>query len=169
MTKAILRYAAIVVVLVAGCSPAGRKQHVSEKLPGVDMISADRGQIKDGGILRVAQQSYPRNFNFHQIDGLTVSQVQETTAPYFFTFDAAGDPVLNTDYATSIRVTNRIPSRSPTRSNRRPSGRTGHRSNSTTSMTTGGPTTARTGRTGLSAAKVSRTSHRSPKEPATRR
>lgn len=76
--KAILRLAVVVMLLIAVFGATHHKSDAADRLPGVAMISADRDQIRDGGVLRLAQSVYPRNFNFHQYDALTVLQIQES-------------------------------------------------------------------------------------------
>ena len=111
----------VIALIVAGCSKNGAKESnkkadkkaaaAAKSLPGTQMASAARGDVKQGGALRIAVIDFPQNFNSYNIDGndAALIPIDQSTLPQIFTFDNAGNPVLNKDYATSAKVTSDSP------------------------------------------------------------
>ncbi|WP_280267755.1 ABC transporter family substrate-binding protein [Nocardia wallacei] len=70
----------------------------------------DVSELRDGGNLRLSLSSFPENWNALHIDSdADVSSVERPMMPQAYRIDAAGDPSLNTDYFTSIELTNTTP------------------------------------------------------------
>lgn len=65
-----------------------------------------RDQVQDGGTFTWPIDSFPPNFNYHQLDGteLSNSQVVSALMPGTFDTDATGTPVWNRDLFTSEPV-----------------------------------------------------------------
>ena len=130
MTSTRMRWAAgiaavsAVAMVVAGCSKNGattsnkqaqkKEKQVEKKaasLPGTDMIKATRDQIKDGGVLNLAIENFPANFNPAEADANEVGIIPfyESTLPQFVTSDEAGDAVANPNYTKSFKIVSQNP------------------------------------------------------------
>lgn len=114
----------VVALVIAGCSKNGQKQsnqkavqqqkktrQAEKSLPGTQMIAASRDQVQQGGTLRIAVIDFPQNFDSYNVDGndAALIPIDQTTLPQVFTFDNAGNPVLNKDYLSSAKVTSQKP------------------------------------------------------------
>ena len=76
--------------------------------PGVNDINpADREELADGGKLTWPIDTFPSNFNLHELDGALAAgaAVMGGLMPGMFNFDAEAAPVVNTDYAESATLT----------------------------------------------------------------
>lgn len=67
--------------------------------------------VRDGGNLRLAVSSLPENWNGMHNDGndADTGAILKATMPRAFRIDAAGVPSVNTDYFTSVELTNTNP------------------------------------------------------------
>jgi peptide/nickel transport system substrate-binding protein len=101
------------LLLGAGCNSGGsKKEGGSASKPGGaaganDVATTDRAQLADGGKLTWPLDTYPPNFNLNELDGALGdnASVMGALMPGMFNFDAAAQPVLNTDYAASAVLT----------------------------------------------------------------
>lgn len=104
-------------LVIAGCSKkdngGGNTKEQNAKanaqakaLPGTDIISAPRSQLKQGGTLQLPLESYPQNFNPGNPDGNDVSNglSMAPTLPMFFNLNEKGIPVPDKDYLESARI-----------------------------------------------------------------
>ncbi|HEV3364666.1 MAG TPA: ABC transporter family substrate-binding protein [Acidimicrobiia bacterium] len=102
------------LLLGAGCSGGGGGStneggtaSPSSK-PGVNDINpTDRDELADGGRLTWPIDTFPSNFNLHELDGALAdgAAIMGPLMPGMFNFDAEAGPVVNTDYATSAVLT----------------------------------------------------------------
>ncbi|UGT40393.1 ABC transporter family substrate-binding protein [Nocardia yamanashiensis] len=103
-----------VALAVAGCggddssAPAGSAASLGTTN---DINPHDVADLRDGGNLRVALTALPQNWNGMQNDGNDVDTgaLLKATMPRAFKIDAAGVPTVNTDYFTSVELTNTNP------------------------------------------------------------
>jgi peptide/nickel transport system substrate-binding protein len=80
----------------------------SQAASGANDISAtDRDELVDGGKLTWPIDTFPSNFNLHELDGALAdgAAVMGGLLPGMFNFDAEAEPVVNKDYATSAELT----------------------------------------------------------------
>jgi len=76
--------------------------------PGVnDIAPTDRDELADGGKLTWPIDTFPANFNLHELDGALAdgAAIMGSLMPGMFNFDAEAGPVVNTDYAESAVLT----------------------------------------------------------------
>ena len=99
------------LLLGAGCSGGGSKKDSSstpKSGTGVnDIDPTDRADLADGGKLTWPVDTYPPNFNLNELDGALADNaaVMGALMPGMFNFDAAAQPEVNADYATSAQLT----------------------------------------------------------------
>ncbi|HVS42480.1 MAG TPA: ABC transporter family substrate-binding protein [Candidatus Dormibacteraeota bacterium] len=76
-----------------------------------DINPTDRSLLQDGGTLRFPIDNFPVNFNGNELDGTNASgfAVLGGLLPSMFNFDAAAQPMVNTDYITSGVLTAKTP------------------------------------------------------------
>jgi peptide/nickel transport system substrate-binding protein len=72
-----------------------------------DIAATDRDELADGGKLTWPIDTFPSNFNLHELDGALAdgAAVMGALMPGMFNFDAEAAPVVNADYATSATLT----------------------------------------------------------------
>ena len=98
------------VMWAAGCGPGGSAPGVDSgaapSATGNDINPVARDRLEDGGTLRWPLTAVPNNFNFNEVDGLNINTyfVMGALMPSVFVFDAAGAPVLRTDYVESAEL-----------------------------------------------------------------
>jgi peptide/nickel transport system substrate-binding protein len=102
------------LLLGAGCSGGdggstteGGANSPSAK-PGVnDIAPTDRAELADSGKLTWPIDTFPANFNLHELDGALAdgAAIMGGLMPGMFNFDAEAGPVVNTDYAESAVLT----------------------------------------------------------------
>jgi peptide/nickel transport system substrate-binding protein len=76
-----------------------------------DINKTDRSQLTDGGTIRWPLGGFPPNFNGNELDG-TLSDnadVMGALMPSMFTFDAAAQPSVNSNYLDSGDLTAKTP------------------------------------------------------------
>lgn len=102
-------------VLVSGCSAA---PPLPPPAPGnaavgttSDINPQDPATLRDGGNLRLALSDFPPNFNILHIDGnlAETASMLKATLPSAFIIGPDGSTRVNTDYFTSIELTNENP------------------------------------------------------------
>src|SRR4051794_13589507 len=101
------------LLLAAGCSGGGGSKSTSgttspSAKPGVNDINpTDRAQMADGGKLTWPIDTFPTNFNLHELDGALAdgASIMGALMPGMFNFDAEAGPVVNSDYAASAVLT----------------------------------------------------------------
>ncbi|MEK7292904.1 MAG: ABC transporter family substrate-binding protein, partial [Actinomycetota bacterium] len=78
---------------------------------GPDINAQPVGKLKKGGTFVWAINSMPDNFNTSQIDGnvADTSYIMGGTLPSMFTVDASGTLVVDTNYATTVKLTSKKP------------------------------------------------------------
>jgi peptide/nickel transport system substrate-binding protein len=112
------RLAILVAVLLAlallGCGsggPSSTKETAAPSATGNEVDRTDRDQLTDGGTLRWPIAQLPPNFNTAQLDGslADTGAVMGGLLGGPFNFDAAGQPVLSTDYVESAELTATAP------------------------------------------------------------
>ncbi|PWI43918.1 ABC transporter family substrate-binding protein [Streptomyces sp. ICBB 8177] len=92
---------------LAGCSPSSDADHVPA---AVDVASASRGAVKDGGTLRWAVDDIPGTLNtFQAAADQETSQIAAATLPSLFTVDGEGRPQRDGDFLQSAKVTSTKP------------------------------------------------------------
>ncbi|WP_433712952.1 ABC transporter family substrate-binding protein [Nocardia sp. CA-084685] len=76
-----------------------------------DINPKDRGELRDGGNLRLALSSFPESFNYLHVDGNTESTASaiNPTLPSPWTSNAAGELTVDHNYFTDIKLTNTNP------------------------------------------------------------
>ncbi|MGY4101715.1 ABC transporter family substrate-binding protein [Nocardia sp. R16R-3T] len=76
-----------------------------------DINPKDRGELRDGGNLRLALSSFPESFNYLHVDGSTDStaSVINPTLPSPWISNAAGELTVDHNYFTDIKLTNTSP------------------------------------------------------------
>lgn len=76
-----------------------------------DINPKDRGELRDGGNLRLALTSFPESFNYLHVDGTTESTaaVINPTLPSPWISNAAGELTIDHNYFTDIKLTNTSP------------------------------------------------------------
>lgn len=104
-----------VALLAAGCgaSDSGAPEGAVAELGTVNDINPhDVSELRDGGNLRLAATSYPEQWNPMQIDSDGESaSIMRPMMPRAFATDAAGNISVNTDFFTSVELTNSEPQR----------------------------------------------------------
>jgi peptide/nickel transport system substrate-binding protein len=103
-----------VALLGAACSSGGSKEEggsTSDTKGANDIGATDRSDLADGGKLTWPIDSFPVNFNLHELDGALAdgASVMGALMPGMFNFDAEAGPVVNADYATSATLTATAP------------------------------------------------------------
>ncbi|MGW0004269.1 ABC transporter family substrate-binding protein [Nocardia grenadensis] len=102
-----------VALLAAGCgaSDSGAPEGAVAELGTVNDINPhDVSELRDGGNLRLAATSYPEQWNPMQIDSDGESaSIMRPMMPRAFATDAAGSISVNTDFFTSVELTNSEP------------------------------------------------------------
>jgi peptide/nickel transport system substrate-binding protein len=101
------------LLLGAGCSSEGGSKDDAAATspsakPGVNDINpTDREELADSGRLTWPIDTFPSNFNLHELDGALAdgAAIMGALLPGMFNFDAEAGPVVNTDYATSAELT----------------------------------------------------------------
>jgi peptide/nickel transport system substrate-binding protein len=103
-------------LLGGACSRDGGSQEesgsTSKSAAGANDISAtERDELADGGKLTWPIDTFPSNFNLHELDGALAdgAAVMGALLPGMFNFDAEAAPVVNADYATSAVLTATAP------------------------------------------------------------
>ncbi|HZI38871.1 MAG TPA: ABC transporter family substrate-binding protein [Acidimicrobiia bacterium] len=104
----------LVALVVSGCgsnSPSGTEGGAGPSAGANDVNPTDREQLAEGGTLRWPIGQLPPNFNTGHLDGSLAdnSAVMGGLLGGPFDFDAAGQPVLNTDYVESAELTAATP------------------------------------------------------------
>lgn len=75
-----------------------------------DINPHDVSELRDGGNLRLPFSGYPKNWNALQLDSdYDVASIERPMLPQAFRIDAAGEAHLDTDYFTSVELTNTEP------------------------------------------------------------
>ncbi|MEV4238070.1 ABC transporter family substrate-binding protein [Nocardia sp. NPDC050408] len=76
-----------------------------------DINPKDRGELRDGGNLRLALSSFPESFNYLHVDGNTESTASaiNPTLPSPWVSNAAGELTVDHNYFTDIKLTNTNP------------------------------------------------------------
>src|SRR5262245_61385757 len=76
-----------------------------------DINPKDRGELRDGGNLRLALSSFPETFNYLHVDGTTedTASVINPTLPSPWVSNAAGELTVDHNYFTDIKLTNTSP------------------------------------------------------------
>jgi peptide/nickel transport system substrate-binding protein len=107
--------AAVLCLLLLGgaaCSGGGSKTSggsASNKAAAGanDVVPTDRADLADGGKLVWPIDTVPPNFNLNELDGALAdnASVMGALMPGMFNIDALAQPVVNTDYATSVTLT----------------------------------------------------------------
>jgi peptide/nickel transport system substrate-binding protein len=102
-----------VALLAAGCgaNDSGAPEGAVAELGTVNDINPhDVSELRDGGNLRLAASSFPETWNPMQIDSDGESaSIMRVMMPRAFTTDAAGSISVNTDFFTSVELTNTEP------------------------------------------------------------
>jgi peptide/nickel transport system substrate-binding protein len=102
-----------VALLAAGCgaNDSGAPEGAVAELGTVNDINPhDVSELRDGGNLRLAATSFPETWNPMQIDSDGESaSIMRVMMPRAFTTDAAGSISVNTDFFTSVELTNTEP------------------------------------------------------------
>ncbi|HEV3362793.1 MAG TPA: ABC transporter family substrate-binding protein [Acidimicrobiia bacterium] len=101
------------LMLLAACSSdrGSNEETGAASNPGKagvnDINATDREQLADGGRLTWPIDTFPSNFNLHELDGALAdgAAVMGAVMPGMFNFDAEAGPVVNTDYAESAMLT----------------------------------------------------------------
>ena len=110
------RFAILVTLLalLSGCGsggPPGVEGGAGPSAGANDVNPTDREQMAEGGTLRWAISQLPPNFNTGHLDGSLADNaaVMGGLLGGPFDFDAAGQPMLNTDYVESAELTATAP------------------------------------------------------------
>ncbi|GAB2699112.1 ABC transporter family substrate-binding protein [Nocardia thraciensis] len=76
-----------------------------------DINPHDVSELRDGGNLRLAVSEFPPNWNSISNDGnnADIASIERLMMPQSYRIDPSGNPILNTDYFTSIELTNTEP------------------------------------------------------------
>lgn len=101
------------LLLGAGCAGGGGSKEEGgtaspASKPGVNDINpTDRDELADGQKLTWPIDTFPSNFNLHELDGALAdgAAIMGAQMPGMFNFDAEAAPVVNTDYAESAVLT----------------------------------------------------------------
>lgn len=99
--------AAITLLPVVSASAAAQ----AKTGEGPDINAQPVGKLKKGGTFVWAINSMPDNFNTSQIDGnvADTNYIMGATLPSMFTVDATGALVVDKNYATNVKLTNKKP------------------------------------------------------------
>ena len=108
--------AVVAALALSGCGsggPSGTKGKgtAAPSATGNEVDLTDRDQLTEGGTLRWPIGQLPANFNTAQLDGSLAdgAAVMGGLIGSPFNFDAAGQPVLATDYVSSAELTATVP------------------------------------------------------------
>jgi peptide/nickel transport system substrate-binding protein len=106
--------AALLAFTLWGCGssgPSGTKETAGPSGTENDINRTDRDQLAEGGTLRWPISQMPPNFNVAQLDGslADTGAVMGGLLGSPFNFDAAGQPVLSSDYVESADLTATAP------------------------------------------------------------
>jgi len=95
--------------LAAACSGVSARDRQQRGQAGAtenQILQTPREQLQDGGTFTWPIDSFPVNFNYHELDGteVTTAQIDMAMMPACFTIDAKGDPRWNQDLLASDPV-----------------------------------------------------------------
>jgi peptide/nickel transport system substrate-binding protein len=104
----------MVCLIITGCSDGYKDvvgRHAVRVGTSSDVNPRDPANLRDGGDLRLANSSFPPNFNEMNIDGNTadIASIVSPTLPGAFITQADGSLKLNTDYFTGAELTGASP------------------------------------------------------------
>jgi peptide/nickel transport system substrate-binding protein len=97
-------------VVASGCARSSTGSSSTPSVPPVgrnDINVIDRNRLPPGGTLRWPIDAMPANFNQYELDGtnLDTAAVMLALMPAVFDFDAAAQPILKKEYASSAELT----------------------------------------------------------------
>jgi peptide/nickel transport system substrate-binding protein len=106
--------AVLLALALSGCGSggaSGTRQSAVPSATGNDVNRTDRDQLAEGGTLRWPIAQLPPNFNTGHLDGslADTGAVMGGLLGSPFNFDAAGQPVLSTDYVEAAELTATTP------------------------------------------------------------
>ncbi|WP_433758067.1 ABC transporter family substrate-binding protein [Nocardia sp. CA-135398] len=98
-------------LIVTGCSDNSITPGTVDIGSTNDINPKDRGELRDGGNLRLALSSFPESFNYLHVDGNTEStaSVINPVLPSPWVSNAAGELTVDHNYFTDIKLTNTNP------------------------------------------------------------
>ncbi len=98
-------------LIATGCSDNSITPGTVDIGSANDINPKDRGELRDGGNLRLALSSFPESFNYLHVDGNTEStaSVINPTLPSPWVSNAAGELTVDHNYFTDIKLTNTSP------------------------------------------------------------
>ena len=101
-----LALGATCALLISGCGGTSSTPAPAAAAPTTTASSINampRERLRDGGTLTWAMTQMPSNFNYNEIDGVSVegARVTNSLTPWVFATDAQGAPVWNSDYLAS--------------------------------------------------------------------
>jgi len=106
-----IRFAACVALatIAAACSGASARDRQQRGEAGATQSQVRQTppeQLQDGGTFTWPIDSFPVNFNYHELDGTDVgtAQIDLAMLPASFTIDAEGNPIWNRDLLASAPV-----------------------------------------------------------------
>ncbi|HUH71880.1 MAG TPA: ABC transporter family substrate-binding protein [Mycobacterium sp.] len=105
----------IVALVASGCSAATNLAPAAGNNAQVgttsDVNPQNPATLQDGGNLRLALSDFPPNFNILHIDGNSaeVAAMMKATLPRAFIIGPDGSTTVDTDYFTSVELTNTAP------------------------------------------------------------
>lgn len=101
---------------IAGCAPGNTAAPSANpddqnSLPSTAWVRADAADVQDGGTLTLAVDSMPVNWNNFHIDGneANTNDIVSAMQGGPIKIDESGKPVVNSDYAESVELTNEDP------------------------------------------------------------
>lgn len=102
------------VLLAGGChavGDAGRSGENASRIAAYDINPAPRGQVRDGGILRVATTEFRTQWNYWHLGGTNLDAVRALQAmmPSLFRSDQNGRVTADPDYLAGARITRTRP------------------------------------------------------------
>ncbi|MGD7788450.1 ABC transporter family substrate-binding protein [Propionibacteriaceae bacterium Y1700] len=82
-------------------------------IPAISINAKDRGELAEGGELRLSVTTIENQWNSYNVNGNTgdMSDVWDPIAPKFFVYDEAGTPVWNPDYLAEEPVVEENPTK----------------------------------------------------------
>lgn len=110
--KAGVAVIALAGLVLTGCAPKTDTGPKTELTKGTSDINPHPVEdIKDGGDFRLPLQSFPKQWNFYEIDGsiADAAMVESTAMPSVFHFDSNGEEHLNKDYVTRAELVSEDP------------------------------------------------------------
>ncbi|WP_067696478.1 ABC transporter family substrate-binding protein [Nocardia jejuensis] len=99
-------------LVLSGCSSSDEPGTGTAVLGTTNDINPhDVADLRDGGNLRLSMSAFPENWNTLSNDGnnAEITGVERPMMPQAFRIDAAGNPLLNTDYFTGAELTGTNP------------------------------------------------------------